>query len=291
MKNLGLKIISIAIAISLYLFVTDQSNSSELTLTVPIEIVNLPPEKIVILPLNKQASISLVGPSFVISKINPRDLKFDVTLPEDIGDFHMVNLDISMINLPRYVDLVAIEPRQQEFVFDSLLDEDVPIHIPETGRLPSHLELDSIKPVVESIKLKCPAKELKRIRRIETTPVDLSVVKTSETKRLDFIVPSYCTLEQDSVDVNIKVNKARVERVFANIPVKVRGDRYKVSPAEVSVELSGEVEVISALSVKKIVAFVRPKPSESDAEIQIELPEGLDLVAATPSKVKVLRKK
>ena len=78
---------------------------------------------------------------------------------------------------------------------------------------------------------------------------------------------------------------------FGNVPVKVRGDRYKADPVEISVELSGEAEVITALPVKQIVAFVRPKPSENEAEVQFELPEGIDLVAATPAKVKITRKK
>ena len=86
MKNGVLFIISAAISLHLLLFVNSQRNNSQRVLVMPVEIQNLPRDKVILLPTLRQIEVTIQGPEFIVTKAAAGAHSVKVDLPAHVGD-------------------------------------------------------------------------------------------------------------------------------------------------------------------------------------------------------------
>ena len=83
-QHLPLKIASLFIALILAYAVHSAGNASVVSLYVPVEIKNIPDDKVVVSPTKRSVQITIRGPSFLIGPIASSPPSLRARLPDEV---------------------------------------------------------------------------------------------------------------------------------------------------------------------------------------------------------------
>ncbi|MCB9030454.1 MAG: hypothetical protein H6619_05325 [Deltaproteobacteria bacterium] len=294
MKNLGLKLFSVLIAVGLSYYVNSETNVSVIGFSVPVEIKNVPEDKMLVWPLSPKAQITVKGPSYLVSQVATSKLTFQVRVPASVTNNFRAALDRAELSVPASVEVMSIEPAEVNLTFDKKLVKEFPVVIPRFGNLPEGIQLEKIKVTPNTITLTGPESELKGIRTIETEPIDIREIRESTNRVLKVRLPGNLTkASEESVQLRIEVSSIDKERRFKAVPLELRAPsnmNYTIEPNNVSVEISGTIDVIQKLKKRTVVPFVKFGDDVAKGDklpVSVELPEGVSLVLLEPENVTV----
>lgn len=295
MKNTGLMLISVFIALGLYGFVSSQSNSSVISLVVPVEVQNLPQEKLILLPNAPQATVTLRGPSFIVSGVAASPPVFRVKFPSEPNHREKIQLSADKLTLPPAIEVLNIEPNEMEFVLDEQTTREVSVVVPRIGQLANDIKLERIEILPSIVQVTGPKTELNEMTSVQAGPIDLRDIRESTSKTVTIRVPgSYSRLDRTEVEVRVMISPIVVERKFDKVPLEVHSSistNLKVAPSTVSIELSGAEEKVKSLKRRDLNPFTKltkSSPIGANVEVEIDLPEGISLVYVDPKTVKVV---
>lgn len=297
MKDFPLKVMAVLIALLLYAFVNSQSNRSVISLIVPVEVQNAPPQKIIVLPRFKQVQVTLRGPSFLLSDVAAAAPAFRVSLPEQVGTRYPVLLTKDDLVLPAKVDVVNIEPNELELVFDNLVSREVPIEVARLGQLSEDLKLLGVVVEPDVVTIEGPETELNSIERIETLPVDMREIVDSQTIEVRLRPPGTALkLSRNAVNVTVQTVSVMVEQTFVDLPVELRSQQgvdFEIDPSLVTVEITGAKTVVKELNDSLIVPYVKLNTAVTagtTVPVAVELPERVELINVEPAQVRLRAK-
>jgi YbbR domain-containing protein len=298
MKNFGLKVLAVAIALSLYLFVHSQNNSSIISLVVPVELRNLPTNKVVILPALRQAQVSIKGPSFMLREVAISAPTFRIDLPPELGDRFDVVLTGADLALPSAIEVVSISPSKLELIFDSIVTKKLPLEVPKIGSLPEDYELSEIRLEPSEIEVTGPETELRGLTSIPTRPLDLRAISGDSESVLAVRGPGSLTKTSiEQVKVFIKVNQIQAKKKFSKLKIQINSEnnaKYNVSPEEVNIVLVGPKSKLAGLTeetVKPYISINADNSKQNELPIVIDLPDGVSIANISPEKVKLIHKR
>lgn len=301
MKDVNLKILSLFVAILLFLYVHSQSNSSIVALVVPVEIKNLPANKMILLPRTRQAQVTIKGPSFVVRDLAISAMTFRVSMPVDISNQYTVRLNEKTLPIPPSVEVLSIEPAELELIFDDVIEAEVPVVVPRIGKLPEGYNLVSQKTIPSRVVVKGPKTDIQGLRRVESDPVDFREVTDSLELELDLRNPGkYSEALTKTVQYKAEIKSITSEKTFKDLIVKVVStgaseNKFELSSEKISVEVTGPKKRIQKLAPSEIEVFLEIPEDFSQSElqlpVQVRLPENVELVLATPEMVTVKKKK
>lgn len=296
MKNLGLKSFSVIIALFLFFYVHSQGNSSQRPIVVPVEIKNLPPDKIILFPSIGQVKLTVRGPSFLVSQLAASPPTVEVVLPPDVGNRYDVSFSESAIRVPPSVEIVSIEPSRAQLIFDARVVKNVRVNVPEIGALSENLKLIEIEAIPSEVEITGPETEVKSITTVETFPIDLRDITSNTEQELHIRVPwKYSKVNPGVVDVFVRVMSVTVERQFSSVPIEIRSKgtpEVILLPDKVNVEISGPKNLVKGLTKDDIIPYVRIEESVSDDTeivVSVDLPKGASLVFVNPKSIKVIK--
>lgn len=300
MKNLGLKVWSVAIAITLAAFVHGQRNRSVMSLIIPIELRNIPASKVVLLPASPQAQVTVRGPSYILSELPKNPLSLSVQLPSEVGNRFLTPLHAGMLGLSPSVEVVSIEPTEVEFVLDTIVEKELKVEVPQIGAMQEDYRLVDIQVKPELIKIRGPKTEVDELKTLETQQLDLREFHTTEEKILP-IKPlgRFTQYDPKTVAVTVEVATISREKKFNAVPINILGDEFGVFralPNKVNIEVTGPRAVIRSLALDNIKAFVQiPKDAVNNANItdlavQVELPKEISLLYISREKITLERR-
>lgn len=299
MKNFSLKAWSLVIAVALAYFVNSLSNSTVISLIVPVELRNLPQTKVVLLPSIRQAQVTIRGPSHLMEGVGQSPPSFSVSIPEEVGDRYSFNLQSEHLVLPPGVEVLNIDPPQMELVFDDLITKQLPVQVPRIGTLRKDFVLDKMSITPAEITVTGPISEMEGIDSVETAAIDMRAIQEPTTRTLTLSTPGrYMKLEPSKVSVEVQVSQIKTEKKFSKIPLDLRQEgsqlEYTASLPHVSVEVSGPRAKMNTLKPSLVSSFVEVSSDEKrktfDARVQIELPDDIELVFVNPETVTLTAK-
>jgi YbbR domain-containing protein len=297
-RNLSLKAVSLLIAVLLTYAVNSASNSSVVSLVVPIEVQNTPEDKILVRPSKRAVQVTIKGPSFLVGPIASSPPTLRVKLPALDEDRFLVNLKVSDLALPPTVDVLSVDPPEMEFVFETVERREVKVEVPRVGQLAKELTLEKIDIEPKMVLVKGPRSELRHLRALETEPIDLGEIEGNRSITVRVRPPSsQVSVATSSVTASVVVEAVPRERMLDARPVELRASpelpSIKLEPSEVSIVVAGNREAIAQLSPTAVIPYVRPKApisAESEVvEVSVELPPGIRLVKVEPKAVKLRR--
>ena len=298
-KNLGLKILSLIVAILLSIYVNGRLQNSVISFIVPIEVKNLPEEKIILHPKTLQAKVTLRGPSYLVTKLatNPTALK--VNIPKNIrGNTVEVPLATNELELPPTVKVDGIDPAKLTLKLDERVEQVVKLKVPTIGEISKSLELESLTTEPKVVKVSGPQTLLMDLTSLETTPIDLREVKEKSTQDVVVLVPNEFTkLETEKAIVTIDVITKRAERQFPKLPIEIRaktGGSYLAKPSIATIDVAGPLELIDGLKETDLIPFVRIESDfkgTKEFKLQVETREEVNIISSHPESLKVTRKK
>ncbi|MDZ4787247.1 MAG: CdaR family protein [bacterium] len=207
MKNLSLKIFSLIIAIALCYYVNSDTNFSVIGFTAPIEIKNIPQNKMLVWPLGPKAQVTVKGPSYLVSQVATSKFTYKIELPTGVENSFRAELNKEGLSLPPSIEVVSIEPSQLEIALDKKVEREVQVVVPRYGNLPEDVKLIGIEVKPSTIIVSGPENSMKNVKRIETEPVDIRDIRTNLTKTLSVRSPGNLIESSiNQVEVSIKIS-------------------------------------------------------------------------------------
>ena len=294
--NLLLKLVSVLAAILLAYSVTSERNTSVLSFNVPIEIKNVPDDKVLVRPTRRMAQVTVRGPSFLVGPMVASPPPLKVVVPDDVGERLEVSLKTADLAVPSMIEVVGVEPSEMELVFEPVERKEFKVEVPRVGQLPKELTLSKVDVEPRMATVKGPRSELKQLRFIESEPIDLSDVSETQTVTLNLRNPgNQSTLITKTVSVRVAINEVPRQRTFEKRPVELRTSPnlsgIGLDPTEVSVIVEGPPAVVAELDPGEIVPYVRVRESPPQegrkVDVRIDIPTGWSVVKIEPESVYV----
>lgn len=296
MKNVALKIFSVIAAMLLAHFVNSEGNSSVIGFFAPVELKNLPKDKVLVWPLTPQAQVSVKGPSFLVSNVASSPPTFKVKIPNDVQDQYVATLKRSDLTLPPNVQVVSVDPGEIKFMFDSLVEKELPVELTNLGALRANLKVEEVVINPSRVLVRGPQSRIRDLVNIQTEPIDLREVSDSFSRDLALRPPAaLIELTPGQVQLIYKVSSVRSQKKFTALPVEVRSsgaEKYTLSPTTVSVEVAGPLEKVAALKAEEVIPFVRVPPDVTGSTqlgVSTELPKEISIVQIDPAKLQVVK--
>lgn len=296
LKNLTLKLVSVVAAVLLAYALQDASNSTVLTIFVPIEIRNPPADKMLVGRTKQGAQVTIKGPSFLVGEVAAAPPPLRLQLSKAVNGSYVAPLLSSDISLPHLVEVVRIDPPELELVFEAIEEREIKIEVPRLGQLAKGLNLTGVELTPKTVTVKGPRSELLQLRSVETQPLDLRDIKGSQSIALSLKSPgALSSLSIGVISAQVQVEELPSERQFAARPIEVRisanSKGIRLKPTGVSVTLAGAPQLLKDIDPIDVVPFIRlsnvPSRSGDMVEVSVALPFGVRLVKVSPASVAV----
>lgn len=211
MRDLGLKLFSLAAAVVLSFVVSGEQNTSIVAFNSRVEIKNLSENRVLVSPSNPQVLVTIRGPSFLLKPLSSLAPSLVFKAPSLVPDKLTINTHALDLHLPPLVDVIKLEPAELELKFDTLVTRVMKVDVPRVGQIAGNFALESLSVIPDEIQLKGPQKELVSLKGIQTFPLDLSMVADGGTYDLAVRFPtSVQATGIDKVKVQVTLKEKQV---------------------------------------------------------------------------------
>ncbi len=287
-----LKVISLAAAIALWFVVN--TDMSSLTVTLPVEVRNVPDDTLLLSQSVTQVSVRVRGPSFLLNSGLDGLKAIRVAVPKDAPKRYVVPVASSELSLPSGLSIASVDPAEVELRFDKKATKVVPIEVPRLGRIDDAYRLDSISWQPEAVVVEGPYELVRELRQLETYPIDIRAFDSTTKKELPIRKPaSSMTLSADEVSVVVAISPVPVRKTFRRRGIEIRlagGEARTVNPSQVRVVVTAPRPVLEGLSDGDVVPYVRLSQSDrpgASVPVGVDLPEGVGVDVIEPATVEV----
>lgn len=292
-RNLGLRAIALLLAIGLWFFVNAGQRGALAPMRVPISYRALPAGLVIVNPRPDFVQIEVRGPSTLLSLLNPDRMVLRLDLSGVSMGQAVFRIGPELFNVPRQTDVTRISPSQIVLDIDRLIDRQVPIHVSVQGQPAAgyRVALASANPSAATVH--GPSRSVLHTDSVKTSPVEVSGAKADINQPVSLLPPSehVTILSPQTAEAAISISEIIAKREFRGLVVEVHDTDYKVKvePQRIAVTVRGPINQISGLDLHSSVYVTAEdaEPGSHDLPVQIELPDGIKLVRATPDTVKV----
>ncbi len=204
-ENFLLKVLSLVLAVFLWYFIAARGYS-ELTLQLPVELVNIPEGYEVIEKSIDRVNVSFLGSTKILRLLNPEQLRVSVDMKDAEQGSTELRLTPKDIKVPSAVSITDIEPGTIKITIDRVAEKVVPVALQfKHKNTPKHYTF-TVSP--DTVTIKGPETMLKKIRTIKTEPLELDPQEDAGSLKVELIPPSE----------RIKLSTDKVEVTFSRIP-------------------------------------------------------------------------
>ena len=272
-KNLTLKLVALALAIIIWFLVVGEQKS-EVRLTVPLELRNLPTD-LEITQSVSQVEITLRGFSSFVKRLTPGDIDVHIDLSNVVQGANSFILSPEEIVVPIGATVIQVSPSNIEVALDATVRKTVTVEPVLRGQPADGYILDKVTVEPETIKLAGAQTPLKTLSKVETEVITLDGIKEDVLRKVKVKLPnSSLRIEKEEervVAVEVKIAPEMIDRFFEDIPLLVQKEEvrpFKLIP-----------ESITALVHGPKLQLLNMKPADIPATIETtSLPEGQSIV-------------
>lgn len=292
-RNLGLRAIALMLALGLWFFVNAGQRGALAPMRVPISYRALPAGLVIVNQRPDSVQIEVRGPRTLLSLLDPDRMVLRLDLSGVTTGQAVFKIGPEMFNVPRQTDVTRISPSQIVLDIDRIVDRQVPIHVSIQGQPAAGYRVVSAKANPPAATVHGPSRFVFHIDDVQTSPVEVNGAKANLEQPVSLPAPSerVTVVGPPTVDAAVSISEIIANRVFRGVAVEVRDTDYKVKiePRQIAVIVRGAVNQLSGLDLQGSV-FVTAEdvqPGLHDLAVQVELPDGIQLVRANPDNVKV----
>lgn len=191
LKNWGLKLFSLLLALVLWLtLIPEEKIFSEKTLTVPLELHNIPSAmELVERPL-PTVDVKIRAPQRIINQFNSMTVHAALNLEKARVDQTQYPLNKNMISIPSGGEVIDIYPSQVNLRLERSKEVMLEVEPVITGQLSEGLKMEKIEVIPSQVLIKGPESRVKENFKVRTSPIDISSLTQSTELEADLILPS-----------------------------------------------------------------------------------------------------
>lgn len=205
--NTALKIASVLIALFLWLFINSRG-VSEITMTVPLEIMNLPTEYQVVSNKATEVNIGLRGHERLIKTIRVQSIRvvLDLSKPKEGWGIYYINKE--NIRTPRAVEIIKIDPSAIKLKIEKKITKTVSVRPELHGKLPRGYSVEKVVIDPPDVTVEGATSTVNKMKEFRTESIDISG-KTESFEEEVFIITNgeNLKLSTDKAKVTISIQR------------------------------------------------------------------------------------
>ena len=293
-ENMTLKIVALGLAIIIWFMVVGEQKS-EVRLTVPVELRNLPTDLEIVKSIS-QVEVTLRGFSSFVKRLTPADIEVYVDLSNVARGINSFVLSADEIRVPVGATVTQVSPSQLEVFLDTTTTKPIPVEAATRGKPADGYVVSSISIKPNVVSVIGAQNVLKNLTKIETEVVNLDNLTESMTRKVK-VKFSDATLrlekkEEETVEITIVIEPEMMSRFFENIPVRIEGSAQvlTVFPDTVTALIHGPKLQISALTSQDIPVVIHAKQlqiGQSSVQPEFQLPDNMEVKVYYPKTISV----
>jgi YbbR domain-containing protein len=291
-KNLPLRLLSLGIATGLWFFVnTGQRNAFD-ELNIPISYRRLPAGLVIVNHPADFVKIQVNGPRTLLSLLNPERLAVKLDLSGIGSGQASYKINPTMFTVPRGTTVTNVSPSEVILDVDQVVQRDIPVHVDVDGKPANGYDLTGVEAKPATVMAIGPSRDVNTVAQITTEPLDIGGANSDLERLVDLENPNpSVALTAMQVDVKAHVTEKISDREFRSVNVQVRDSDYKfnIAPNHTTVTIRGPVLKLQGLDPNSL-AYVDAKeltPGSHEVPVQLELPDGMQVVRQSPEKVRL----
>ncbi|MEW6327693.1 MAG: CdaR family protein [Thermodesulfobacteriota bacterium] len=293
-KNIGIKLLALAFALFLWFFVVGEEKA-EVSLSVPLELVNMPDDLVISNEFNGMIDVRVYGPRSLVRELVTRRLSHVVDLAKATPGKMTLHITSEGIRLPREVQVTRIHPSQVTLVLEPLAWREVPVEAVLKGAVATGYELKGVELKPAKVVLVGAAREVAKVKKALTRPIDISglSISTKAVAGLDLHRYHLRVAGEPQVTAYIQVEEKIIRKSLV-IPVEGVGTAYgyKINPRNVEVSIKGPVSVLQNAAwkqgIRAVVKLEGLRPGTHVRQPVIEAPSGVEIEKAEPKSVRII---
>lgn len=294
-RNLALKSLSLLIAFGLWTFVNFGERDTEESLKVPLELRNIPAHLMLTSPRVDFIDVRVSGPRTLLGRIDRNRLSLALDLNGiRPGNPAVFRIATELLNLPRGVRVLRINPSQVTLELERVGHKSVPVHLRLVGKPSPDLQLVDTKVSPDTVQVTGPASDVEDVQRASTEALDISSA-TAGTIERELPLESageYLSFSANRVAAQVRLEEVSLVREFKRVPIDVRNAalEHRVNPDAVRVIVRGPKGLTGSLELKPGAVFIDAQDlgaGEHTVKPSIELPPGVSLVSLDPATVRL----
>lgn len=226
-EDAGLKAASLLLAGLAWFLLSYRVETVQKTFDVPIEYRNLPKSLALGDRAPNSARITLSGLERAFNLLAPSSLKVSIDLDGAKPGRQQIVIEDVHVTHPSNLTLFGVEPRTLVFQIHRWVPVEVPVEVPQEGRLAEGLELQGVRTSPDRVRLRVWESERAFHSRIRTEPVDLATLRRPVELEKKLILPGNVQLTEGqpgTVRVTVNVVPVDAPRVPASPPPAEKGE-------------------------------------------------------------------
>ncbi len=303
-KNIVLKILSCILGASMWYFVVGE-DQIDVTINVPIEVHNLPPQLVIANQFRKDIEATIRGPHRIIQEIR----KLNVSRPVDLSGVEagaiVIKNDGDSIPFPEGISVLRLQPTHITLLVDQLVHKDLAINRPEIKGEPEsgyHLHALTMEP--EKFTVSGPKSILDQQKELQTFSINLDGLDKPTTMQVPLrLTPQMLNLIGEAiVTVSLDIQESMLIKTVRGIPVNVRdtGLSFQAQPSMIAAQAEIPENLIRDTPELAMLfrAFVNPPENREEKDVLVEVTVSsiavpghreIKVTKITPAKIRLVK--
>jgi len=282
LDNLPLKLVSLVLAVLLW-FVIAGEKTSEMGLSVPVELQNFPKDLELTGDPVDTVEVRLRASPGIIQRLTPGDVSAHIDLADAHEGERIVHLTPDSVRVPFGVTVVKISPSIITLNLERTLSKTVPVRPRLLGRPAPGYEVAEMTTEPAEVRIAGPKSRVQEVESAYTEPVSVEGAEANVVDHVNIGLEDPLLRIQGNPRVRVTVRIREVEhtRTFPGLLVEVRRGSFAARPPRVNVVLAGPASVLDQADSASIRPYVDAGQVDETgtAHVAVELGSGLTGVA------------
>ncbi len=177
-KNLGLKVLALFIALLVWTIITGRERASdEMTLRIPVEIVN-PPLNIEVKSIRpEEVQVSVQGKTQLLNALGSRSLTVRIDLARFSESAKLQFFAEDYIEKPESLSILSVHPKMVEIHLEELISKTVAVRLTSRGRLPAGFRPEDLRINPTRVTIYGYRSEIDKLTAISSEEIDLAALE------------------------------------------------------------------------------------------------------------------
>jgi YbbR domain-containing protein len=295
-KNWLLKLISLCFALFLWYFVVGE-DKVDMTVYIPIEIVNLPRDLIISNQVKRQLEVTVSGPRGLIRGITGQHITRPVDLSNASPGTVVVRNETESVPFPRGVKVLRIQPTHIIFLLDRLIQKELPVNPIVENSPPENYELASIQLDPPTITITGPQAVLGSEEALVTNPIDISGLTGPIMRQVTLdLKPAVADLMGEPVvTARIHIREKTVERKVTGLTVEASSTNpvdYQIHQPTVNIRAELPVGLVKNTANLKSLFLAKINldglaPGTHELPVRVNATQEVRILELSPETIKV----
>jgi YbbR domain-containing protein len=290
--NLPWKLAALFASTTLWIAINGSEPNADRYLTLTVMPVGLAKHLVVADQDTSTVEVQLRGPRSILRTIDEEDHRVALNLRgAEAGDVTM-KITADMLDFPRRVRVVQINPPQIKVHIQRLLTKSIPVRAVLVPERRNGYTLSDATVTPANVEVSGPSSRVDRLQVIETEPISTFVDGKVERDVALAGAGKWLSYSPNTVRVAFTVSEVEGRRTLKNVAVALHAAvaGSTLDPAAVEVTVRGPEHRLASLKAGDVASYVDGEgvgPGTHVVTPQITLPEGLRLDAVSPAALRL----